>query len=310
MQMKEFQYVLKVAECGTISKAAEELFISQPALTRYLHNLESNLNMKLFERVGRNVQLTPYGESYVEAGKKIQKICDELELEAHASDDMIRGTLRIGCGRRGSYILPEIIPEYSKRFPSVSIKMSESSYAEVESMLIQGRVDIGILKEPTEFAGNYLTYIPLFEEELVLVTPVDHPLNVHAKEVPGCNHPWIDLSLFRGEHFICYKTGHRNRGLIDKLMLENGLTPNYYFETNNADGMIHLVRGGYGVCFSPEIYAENRLLMDEDNPSIRIFSIGKPVNRYHYCAAYRTNSHVTRYMKAFLEMLKSHYEEK
>ncbi|MBR0152869.1 MAG: LysR family transcriptional regulator [Lachnospiraceae bacterium] len=310
MIIKEFLYILKVAECGTISKAAEELYISQPALTRYIHNLESSLNMKLFEKMGRNVKLTPFGQVYVDAGKKILKICDDLEQEANASDDMIRGTLRIGCGRRGSYILPEIIPEYSKRFPSVSLKMSESSYAEVESMLIQGKVDIGILKEPTDFALNYLTCIPLFKEELVLVTPVNHPLNRFAEERPGCSHKWIDLSLFRENNFICYKTGHRNRVLIDKLMLENGLAPNYYFETNNVDGMIHLVRGGYGVCFSPEIYAKNRLIIDEDHPSIEIFSIGDPVNRYQYCAAYRTNSHVTRYMQVFLEMLEKHYQGK
>lgn len=304
MLLKEFRYVLTVAECGTISKAAEKLYISQPALTKYIHNLEESLNIKLFEKVGRTVRLTAYGDSYVEAARKILHICEDLEQEAYASDDMIRGTLRIGGGRRSAYIIPKVIPELSRQFPSVYLSMYETSYDEVENMLIQGKIDLGIVKESPNNTDEHLCYVPLFEEELVLVTAAGHPLASYAQPPrSGCSHPWIDLRLFANENFILYKVGHRNRYLTNRLLMENNIEPRHFYDTNNIEGALHLAQAGYGVCFSPEVYANNLLLMAKGEPVIRMFSVGKPVNKYRYCVVYRKGGHLTRYAAACVDLL-------
>ena len=310
MLLKEFRYVLTIVECGTISKAAKKLYISQPALTNYVHNLEETLNIKLFEKVGRTVRLTPYGYSYVEAAQKIIRICDDLEQEVYASDDMIRGTLRIGGGRRSAYIIPKVIPELSKRFPSVYLSMYETSYDEVENMLIQGKIDLGIVKESPNHTDDHLSYVPLFTEELVLVTTATHPLARFAQPPQnGGSHPWIDLKLFANENFILYKVGHRNRYLTNCLLMDNGIEPRHFYDTNNIEGALHLAQAGYGVCFSPEVYANNLLRMSRGEPVIQIFSIGKPVNKYRYCVVYRKGGHMTRYAAVCVELLKNMYKE-
>lgn len=310
MVLKEFRYVLTIVECGTISKAAEKLYISQPALTKYIHTLEENLNIKLFEKVGRTVRLTPYGYSYVEAARKIVRICDDLEQEVYASDDMIRGTLRIGGGRRSAYIIPKVIPELSKQFPSVYLAMYETSYDEVENMLLQGKIDLGIVKESPNHTDEHLCYVPLFEEELVLVTAAGHPLTCFAQEPQyGSNHPWIDLRLFANENFILYKVGHRNRYLTNCLLMDNGIEPRHFYDTDNIEGALHLAKAGYGVCFSPEVYANNLLLMSKGDPVIQMFSVGRPVNKYRYCVVYRKGSYMTRYAAACIELLKKTFEK-
>lgn len=310
MLLKEFRYVLTIAECGTISKAAEKLYISQPALTKYIHNLEEVLNIKLFEKVGRTMQLTAYGHSYVEAARKILGICDDLEQEVYASDDMLRGTLRIGGGRRSAYIIPKVIPELSKQFPSVYLSMCETSYDEVENMLLQGKIDLGIIKESPNHIDDRLCYVPLFEEELVLVTAVGHPLSRFAQPPrDGSNHPWIDLKLFADENFILYKVGHRNRYLTNKLFMDNGIEPRHFFDTNNIEGALHLAQEGYGVCFSPEVYANNLILINKGAPAIQMFSVGNPVHKYRYCVAYRRSGHMTRYAIACVKLLKETYKK-
>lgn len=310
MLLKEFRYVLTIAECGTISKAAEKLYISQPALTKYIHNLEESLNIKLFEKVGRTVRLTAYGYSYVEAARKILHICEDLEQEVYASDDMIRGTLRIGGGRRSAYIIPKVIPELARQFPSVYLSMYETSYDEVENMLIQGKIDLGIVKESPNNTDDHLCYVPLFEEELVLVTAAGHPLACHARPPQnGSNHPWIDLRLFANENFILYKVGHRNRYLTNRLLMDNGIEPRHFYDTNNIEGALHLAQAGYGVCFSPEVYANNLLLMAKGEPVIRMFSVGKPVSKYRYCVVYRKGGHLTRYAAACVELLLKTFQE-
>lgn len=309
MLLKEIRYVLAVAEHDTVAKAADSLYLSQPALTKYIHNLEDSLNIKLFEKVGKTLKPTEYGKTYIEAAKKIQEIYRELEQNVYSMDEMLRGTLRIGTGRRGSYVLPNVLPAFSAKFPSVKVTLFEQSYDELDSMLLQGEIDIGMLKQPQDLNPN-ITYLPLFSEELVLVTNVNHPLCSKAVIEKDCTYPWIDIRLFEDERFILYKPGHRNRFLINKLFADNNIMPNTFMDTNNIEGALHLVQKGFGVCFAPELYAQNVLRLEGDVKSIRLFSVGEPVSRYQYFVAYRNNLHNTRYMAEFINILLEFYSNK
>lgn len=309
MLLKEIRYVLAVAENDTVAKAAESLYLSQPALTKYIHNLEDSLNIKLFEKVGKTLRPTEYGKSYIEAAKRIETIYTELEQDVFSSDEMIRGSLRVGTGRRGSYVLPNVLPAFSSRFPSVKVTLFEQSYDELDSMLLQGEIDVGMLKQPQNMNAN-ITYIPLFSEELVLVTSADNPLCEKAVRKENCTYPWIDIRLFGQERFILYKPGHRNRLLIDKLFTDYGIVPNTFLDTNNIEGALHLAQKGCGSCFAPELYAQNLLALEGNDSPIRLFSVGEPVNYYQYYVAYRNNVHITRYLKEFVNILLEFYLNK
>ncbi|PNV60433.1 hypothetical protein C0033_19355 [Clostridium sp. chh4-2] len=309
MLLKEIRYVLAVAENDTVAKAADSLYLSQPALTKYIHNLEDSLNIKLFEKVGKTLRPTEYGKSYIEAAKRIQAIYTELEQDVFSLDEMIRGTLRIGTSRRGAYVLPNVLPAFSAKFPSVKVTLHEQSYDELDSMLVQGEIDIGMLKQPQELNPN-ITYLPLFSEELVLVISKDHPLCARAVEKEGCTYPWLDIRLFEKERFILYKPEHRNRFWVNKLFEEHHMVPNVFLDTNNIEGALYLAQKGCGACFAPELYAHNVLQLEGGTGSIRLFSVGEPVSRYQYFVAYRKNQHNTRYMAEFVNILLEYYSNK
>lgn len=306
MLLKEIRYVLAIADSESVAKAAEKLYLSQPALTKYIHSLENSLNIKLFQKSGKRLCPTEYGKAYIEAARHIQEIYSGLEQEVYASDEMIRGSLRVGTGRRGAYILPNVLPSFTERFPSVRVMLYEETYDDLDSMLLRNEIDIGILKSPQTLSPD-ITYLPLFGEELVLVVNADHPLCEQAVSRKGCSYEWIDLHLFKDERFILYKPGHRNRTLVNKILAKYNITPNIFWDTNYIEGALHLVQKGCGVCFAPELYAQNILQLEGEHKSIRLFSIGKYVNRYRYFVAFRNDQQNTRYMREFVNMLLQFY---
>lgn len=310
MLAKEFRYILAVAECGSITKAAEMLYISQPALSRYISDLEQHLDIKLFERTGKKLVLTEFGNYFIEAGRKIVDIVDELEAQINASDSTIHGSLKIGCARRGAYIIPSVLSKFFKLFPKINIELYESEYLDTKNSLVSGKIDLAILKEPLMYNRSDLEFIPLFSEELVLAVPAEHPMAAYADHSrKDCAYPWIDLSLFANEHFILYKSGHPNRDLSEKILQKYNISPSHFYDTNNIEGALYLVQNGQGVCFSPELYAERSVQLDIGAPKIKIFSIGEPVQKYQYCLAYRKNSFLTKYTKAFIALLQQEYSE-
>ena len=310
MIAKEFKYILAVAETQNITKAAEKLFISQPALSRYINNLENSLDIKLFNRIGGKLTLTEFGEYYVEAGRRIISIVDELESHISASDSTIRGTLKVGCPRRGAYILPPVLSDFFSIFPNVKFEMYETSYVDSKDSLLSGKIDLAILKEPKLYNAQNLEYVHLFSEELVLVTPANHPMNENAiTSRSDCSYPWIDLSLFSNDPFILYKPGHPNRDFAEELLQYYGITPEHLLDTNNIEGALNLVQSGLGVCFSPALHAERCLQINPEASAISIFSVGNPVRKYEYCLAYRQNVYLTKYAREFNRLIKAAYAE-
>ena len=126
MNMKEQQYVCVLAECGSITRAAKELYISQPALSIYINNLEKSLNVKLFERVGKRFILTYAGERYVEKARAMLRLEEEFEEELKDITGNYTGRIRIGVQtRRATWLLPPVVAAYEQEFPNVDVILYE-----------------------------------------------------------------------------------------------------------------------------------------------------------------------------------------
>ena len=116
MDLREQKYVCTLAECGSLTKAAERLFISQPALSIYITNLEKNLGLPLFERKGKRFVLTFAGECYVKKAAQMLKLEQEFNSEIYDITCKTAGRLRLGISqRRGSWFLPPVIAEYEEK---------------------------------------------------------------------------------------------------------------------------------------------------------------------------------------------------
>ena len=149
MLLKELRYVLAIHTYGTMAKASQHLYISQPALSKYIQNLEDTLNVELFHRNNGRLTLTFAGEQYVSAATRMLEIFENLENELTDVQNAAKGRIRLGISTyRGPYLLPKVIAKFHREYPSIDLNVTEESAENLEQMLSRGELDIAILNLP------------------------------------------------------------------------------------------------------------------------------------------------------------------
>ena len=175
MDFRDLNYVIALARYGTIVTAAKSLYISQPSLTKFLQNLEHDVGVPLFNRVGKQYQLTYAGKRYVEKAERILDLKRQLDREMAEIAREDQGLLRVAFPLvRGSYILPNVLPAFHQLHPHVRVEVQEMDSSRLQSMLLQGDIDLAIFSQRE--IDSRLHYEPIAEEEYVLILPPGHPL--------------------------------------------------------------------------------------------------------------------------------------
>ncbi|QEC42450.1 LysR family transcriptional regulator [Pseudobacter ginsenosidimutans] len=174
-----FDFRLKVfhtvASRLNFTKAAEELFITQPAVTKHIHEIEQHFKVKLFERDGRKVQLTAAGQTLLKYTTELFALYRNLEFEMNTQADKKAGRLRVGASTTvAQYVLPPVLASFHKKFPEIRITLSTDNTEQIEQALQQRQVDIGIIEGRSK--NSAFRYTPFLKDELVLVANAGHPL--------------------------------------------------------------------------------------------------------------------------------------
>lgn len=157
-----------VASRLSFTKAASELFISQPAVSKHIKELEEEVGTKLFDRDGNTITLTPAGAVYRDTTLPIFDIYRNVETEIAALSGEMSGTLRIGASTTVSqYILPEMLSLFKKRYPLINLEVKEGNTEDIENELLKKNIDIAIIEGHTK--RTEISYVPLLKDELVLV---------------------------------------------------------------------------------------------------------------------------------------------
>lgn len=173
MELDQLRYFLRVAERGNYTRAAEELGISQPALSRSVQKLEDELGQPVFERRTRSVSLTDAGTLLQSRARQVLMILEDTKAEI--TDDGQSGRLRIGAiPTIAPYFLPDVLQRFSSRFPRAKLIVQENTTDVLLKGCTQGELDLAIVALPVP--AKYLETEELFEEELLLVLPPGHPL--------------------------------------------------------------------------------------------------------------------------------------
>ncbi|MBU0473589.1 MAG: LysR family transcriptional regulator [Bacteroidetes bacterium] len=160
---------LSVAENLSFSKAAKDLFISQPAVTKHIKELESRLNIAIFERKGNKIYLTKAGELTYEHLKKIKKQYRELEYELGRLNDTFKGTLRIGASSTISqYLIPSVIAKFHKRYPEIKFYLFNGNSFEMEQKLLKNEIDLALVEN--ESSQSNIKYIDFLDDEIIACT--------------------------------------------------------------------------------------------------------------------------------------------
>ncbi|MDB5252628.1 MAG: transcriptional regulator [Flaviaesturariibacter sp.] len=173
-----------VAKRLSFTRAAAELFISQPAVTRHVHELEAQYGTKLFEREGSSVRLTPAGDRLLRHAEDVFALQRALQADLDALLDRHGGMLRLGASTTiAQYVIPPLLAGFRQQFPGVSVTLLNGNTEQVEGALLHREIELGIIEGRSKKAG--IRYSPFLEDRLVLVTAAGHPLTKRKAIAPA-----------------------------------------------------------------------------------------------------------------------------
>ena len=154
MDFKQYQYVLKVAELQNMTKAANEIYVSQPALSHYIAKVEDEIGAVLFNRNTTPISLTTAGERYVETARMILSLNDRLRHDISDINDQKKGRVIVGISHaRASFFLPYVLPQFQCQYPGIEVQTVEVRSDKIEEYVSKGKCDIGVL--PLPLTGNF-----------------------------------------------------------------------------------------------------------------------------------------------------------
>ena len=300
MDFRQYQYVLKIAELKNMTKAAGELYITQPSLSHYIAKIEEELGTQLFNRLTTPISLTPAGEKYVETARLILQLNAGMKREIQDLASGKKGVITVGISHaRASFFLPYILPEFRAQYPGMEVKTVEIKSSLIEEYVQKGQCDLGIMPLPVINAGLQTTVI--CKEELVLVSGRPLPF---GKATPQGR--WIALADCGGHEFVLLKKGHGIRTAIDVLMMEAGIKPDQIFETTSNETAYRMATAGMGLSIVPE--STIFLSRPMENPHLYSLSAGKVC--WEIGAVFCNKDGLTEAQKAFLGLLQARFSHR
>lgn len=299
MDFRELSYIVAIAKHQSVTKAANELYVTQPTLSKFVQNLEKQLGQPIFRRLGNKFLLTYAGERYVQRAGEMLAVKKQLDQELQ---DIVRkdmGELNIAFPfMRGTYMLPATLPPFRELYPRVRINVYEANSDALESMILQGEVDLAFFNVPVRSPD--VSFKVIDEEEFVLVMSPDNPLAERGVARDGCKFPWMDLNLVKNETFILQLPEQRSRQTAERMFREAHIEPENILQVRNIFASVQLATSGYGLMFLSETHLRH---IHSDTPPA-IFSVGNPSTQTAFVAAYRRGVYLPKYARDFIEIVK------
>lgn len=296
---KAIDYVLCLAESENITRAAEKLYISQPALSKYIRNVEEILGCRLFEKDGKRIVPTYAGECFIKYARKIKNTEELLAHELANCAANKNGRIRFGLPvLRSSYLLPKIVPEFMAAYPGVELELYEKHADALTELWENNKLDFMISNfVPSDFSTNHM--IIKHDRMLVAMSP-DMPLAALA-EAPaeGELYGQIDISLLREESFILQHPDQRTRQLSDVICADAGFEPKRRLFVRSVEASLRMAREGCGICFCVESMASSISLPDPP-----LYFLCKPNCIMELSVCYRDVRQQPEYFDYFLELLR------
>ena len=297
-------YFITIVQEKSISKAAAKLFVSQSYLSRYIQKLEKTLGVQLFDRAKNPIAITCEGEKYYKYIENTNKLYTEFIAEL---DDLNRqrvNSLNLGFAPwRSATLLPDILPNFIKRFDNVNIYLHESPVKELYRMIENNTVDICIVNVTNETKDKF-EMESIANENIILVANKKHPMTKKLQEyVDSDSISPCDLSFLEDECFILLKEG-TYCGEYENNYVNNN---RYFFKklirTKNRNTAINLVSANLGFCFVPETGVH----CIANNTNLEFFNLHSPELVAPLYAIYKKGVHLSIAARRFIDMTKEYY---
>lgn len=297
MNLKQLEAFVQVSESGSFSKAAKELFLTQPTISAHISSLEKELNVRLFIRNTKEVSLSDDGKDLYRYAKQITDLEKAIEERFYMDSDDGKHFITIAASTiPAQYLLPKVLLCYRERYPKEQIKIMETDSSEVVTQVVDHMVDVGFTG--TVLEKKHCKYIPFYKDELAVITP-DTPEYRILKEQNRDDIDWI-----KRKPLILREEGSGTRKEAEKQLKNAGISMedlDIVASIANQETIKKSVKQGMGITVLSRLAAE-----DEDG--LLIFPIpgadeGRDIN-----LVYNKNYQMTRSADRFIRIVKEVYD--
>ena len=287
MELRQLEYFQMVCRLNSISKAAEQLHVAQPSISIAIQKLEVELGVQLFRRTQRQIALTSEGLIFLQRVNQILTQINDSKNEMKDLSTFPKGAIKIGIPPMiGIFLFPKIFAQFREQCPHIELSAVEGGSLAIQSLVEQGRIDIGIITQSN--SSPSLETLPITDGQIHVCLPLGHPLSSQASI------PFTKLSELP---FILLKEDTYNRQVIMEECKKHHFTPNIVFSSSQIETIINLVELEIGISFLFDAIARKY-------STITTCPLAEPI-KFQIVLAWNRSRYLTSASKAFIDFMTS-----
>ncbi|HHP7243339.1 MAG TPA: LysR family transcriptional regulator [Elainellaceae cyanobacterium] len=266
--LHQFKVFEATARHGSFTRAAEELFLTQPTVSMQVKQLTKSLGLPLFEQVGKRLYLTDAGRELYSTCQEIFEQLDQLEMRVADLKGMKQGRLRLAVITTAKYFIPRLLGPFCQRYPGIDVSLIVTNHEHAIDRLTNNQDDIYVMSQLPEHVD--VKAHPFLDNPLVVLAPKNHPL-AHEKN--------ISLDRLAKEPFIMRESGSGTRRAVQKLFDANGIEVRVRLELGSNEAIKQAIAGGLGL----SVLSCHTLTPDGHGGELTILDVqGFPIQRQWY----------------------------
>lgn len=288
MTLRHMRIFVTVCQCGSVTAAAEKLYIAQPSVSLAIRELEEYYGIKLFDRISRKLYITDAGKQVLDYALHIVSLFDDMEKEIRNWDNI--GTLRIGSSITiGNFLLTKYVKLFSESHPNMKVQVIIENSVDIERRIMANDIDFGLIEGIPH--NPQIEREPFMEDEMVIICGQDHPLS-KAGQICIRDLPRYD--------FIMREKGSGGRELFESTMLIHNIEIKPIWESVSTRAIVKAVSEGIGLSVLPYLLIKQ----DMDAGLIKSVTVKDLILKRNYYLIYHKNKLHTKSAKDFMALCK------
>lgn len=289
MTIRHIRIFLEVCRCGSnLTRAAEQLYMSQPAVTLAIKEMEQQYGVLLFERLGKRLYLTEAGKQFQSYAMRIVTLLDDMEKGMKNWDEL--GVLRIGSSITiGSQFMPDYVSAFSQMNPRIDVRVWVGTSDMIEQMLIENKLDFALVETPVH--QEHLISEAYMEDTLAVIAPARNPFR--ANQI-------LSKEEFMQQKFLLRELGSGTREVFNQVMEHHGLKADPVWEAMSTTALVNAVIHGLGISAVPRRMVTGVLKQGQ------VYELKIEGMEFHRCfyIVYHRDKFLTKSMETFINMCK------
>ena len=276
------------ARHSSFTRAAEELFITQPTVSSQIKQLSKAVGLPLFEQIGKRLYLTAAGQELLATCQDIFERLDNFEMKVADLKGTKQGRLRLSAITTAKYFIPRLLGPFCQQYPGIDVSLKVINHEQITKRMMENEDDLYILSQPSEEVDLYTE--PFLDNPLVVLAPHNHPLADQSN---------IPIEKLNGESFIMREQGSGTRTAVQNLFAKHKVSVKVKLELGSNEAIKQAIAGGLGI----SVLSRHTLISAENNREITVLDVQHfPIKRRWY-VAYLSNKQLSVIAQTFIEYL-------